>query len=547
MLPLSHNPSNLQVLSDKELGKLAAEVLALQQQDRQHNQLKYYKPVSDTIRRLHYTSAKTIGVGGGNGAGKTDHALAEVVIRCTGVIPDSLEGYPRERLRGPIRARVIVQSLTTTLDLVVLPKLQWWQWSGQPPWGGSKGHWGWVPRHCLIAGDWQKSWNSKTRALRLLYRDPDCQERVLGESIIQFMSYDQEAPDMASGDYHIILHDEPPKKSVWQESVARVMRVDGTLMVSMTWPDSPTAPIDWFFDEVYEKGIPGPVKDPNIEWINIFTTDNPHLDQNAVALRSGQMTDIQRQVRIYGQPIRFSNRIHPLFTDAARHWCLSCGKETILTDSGCATCHTDAVTEYNHVELRKPNPHWPVVFVIDPHPRKPHMMWWVQVLPSDDLYVCHELICPDNPEEVARLVSDYERDTGFSVVYRLIDPNMGASPSSAKHRDLTWQVEFDECGLHCDLASDSDVGRSRINTYLDVDSHTSRPRLMVSPECPVMVKQMKRYIWGEYKLDGDHDIKQRPRAKDDDGPTCLKYVLNYNPCFADLRLAPKIMNRMGMR
>lgn len=546
MLPLSYDPSRLQSLTDKELNKLASEVLTLQQQDRQYNQLKYYKPVSDIIARIHYTDAKTIGIGGGNGAGKTDHALAEVAIRCTGQIPLALKDYPRKRIIGPIKARVVVESLTTTLENVILPKLQWWQWSGQAPWGGSQGHWGWIPRHCLIAGDWQKSWNSKTRTLRVLNRDPDKPERVLGESTIQFMSYDQDPSDFASGDYHVVLHDEPPKEAIWNESVARVMRVGGTLMLSMTWRII-RRPVDWLFDGIYDKGIAGPNKDPNVEWINIFTTDNPHLNQGEVALRASQMSDIQRQVRIYGQPIRFSNRIYPLFTDAARHWCLACGKETIQHDGACAGCKSDAVVEYNHVQVMKANPNWPIVFVIDPHPRKPHMMWWVQVLPTDDLHVIHELIAAENPEEVSRQVLEYESEIGWHSIYRLMDPNMGASPSSAKDRSLTWQTEFDQCGLRCDLADDSGVGMSRVNTYIDVDEKTGRPRLTVSPDCTTMIKQVKRYVWGEYRLEGDHDIKQKPRAKDDDGPTCLKYVLNSSPEFAQLRMAPRIINRMGMR
>ena len=547
MLALSQDTSNLQTLTDYQLEKLASEVLTLQRQDRQFNQLKYYTPVSEIARRIHYTSAKTIGIGGGNGAGKTDHALADVIIRCTGQVPLDMPDYPKERLRGPVKARVIVESLTTTLEGVILPKLQWWQWSGQHPFGGAKGHWGWVPRHCLIAGEWTKSYNTKTRTLRILYRDQINPEIVLGESSIQFMSYDQDSEDMASGDYHIILHDEPPKESVWRESVARVMRVGGTLMVSMTWPDKPTAPIDWFFDEVYEKGLPGPEKDPNIEWVNIFTTDNPHLDQKEVAMRAGQMSEIQRQVRIYGQPIRFSNRIHPLFTDADRHWCLACGTETIASEGSCTKCHTLGVLVYNHVQLMKVNPNWPCVYLLDPHPRKPHMMWWVQVSPADDLHVIHEEILPEAPEEVAHIVRKYESQAGWHLVTRLMDPNMGASPSSAKQRELTWQNEFDSCGLRCDLASDSDVGRSRINTYLDLDAHTNRPRLTVSPDCPVMVKQMKRYVWGEYKMDGDHDVKQKPRAKEDDGPTCLKYLLNSDPCFADLRMPQRVISRMGLR
>lgn len=160
--------------------------------------------------------------------------------------------------------------------------------------------------------------------LRLLYRDPANPDRVVGESTIQFMSYDQDPSDFASGDFHFILHDEPPKLAIWQENRARVMRVDGTLMVAMTWPDDPSISVDWIFDELYEKAQPGVDQDPHIAWFDLYTTDNPNLRQDAVAERASQMGEGERAARIFGQPIRLSNRVHPLFTDTQHWWCFQC-------------------------------------------------------------------------------------------------------------------------------------------------------------------------------------------------------------------------------
>src|SRR2546426_3917092 len=157
MLP-QYSPQELSRLSDEELRRLAAHALALQQHERQANQLRYYQPASEVAGRIHTSLAKTIGLGGGNGAGKTDHALVEGVIRATGQVPESLRAtYPMSKLRGPIAVRVVCESLTTTLYPIILPKLQWWKWSGVDSPGGAKGHWGWIPRHCLVNGEWSKS------------------------------------------------------------------------------------------------------------------------------------------------------------------------------------------------------------------------------------------------------------------------------------------------------------------------------------------------------------------------------------------------------
>jgi hypothetical protein len=487
--------------------------------------------------------AKTIGIGGGNGAGKTDHALVEVVIRATGQVPESLKDiYPRAKLRGPIRGRVICESLTTTLSPIILPKLQWWQWSGIGYPGSDQGHWGWIPKSCLVGGEWSKSWTEKTRLLRLLYRDTDNPERVLGESIIQFMSYDQDPSDFASGDCHIILHDEPPKYDIWRESRARVMRVDGTMLLSMTWPDNPAIPVDWIFDEVYDKARDG----GTIEWINIFTTENPHLNQAAVGQRASEMSEAERSVRIYGQPIRFSNRVHPLFTSEQRWWCPRCGEEVIADDgSKCFKCKYPDIFTFCHVSPISVVREWPVIFALDPHPRKPHMMMWCQIDPSDDVGIIRTADVAGGCEDVRDKVQEIESECGWHSIRRIIDPNMARSPSGST-RDLTWQDEFARVGIDCDLAIDSDPGRARINDYLKPDGRTKRPRIIFDPGCDNAITQMKRYVWDDYRS-MTRDIKQVPKAKYDDYPTMLKYVMNSDPNFRDLRDLGRVYHRFEAR
>ena len=79
------------------------------------------------------------------------------------------------------------ESLTTTLAPIILPKLQWWRWSGVDNAGGKKGTG--VDSQALPhqGGLEQVLEQKKTRMLRLLYRDPDNPDRVVGESTIQFM------------------------------------------------------------------------------------------------------------------------------------------------------------------------------------------------------------------------------------------------------------------------------------------------------------------------------------------------------------------------
>lgn len=525
-------PATLKHLNDEALLKLASQLLEVQSHDRQENQLRYYKAVSPLARQVHTSVCKTLGIGGGNGSSKTDSALAEMVIRATGQIPLSLkDDYPREKLRGPIACRVVCESLTTTLVPIILPKLQYYKWAGVDRPGGQRGHWGWIPKSCLIKGDWQKSWDDRRRILRVLYRNPDKPDRIEGESMIQFMSYDQDPSDFASGDFHFILHDEPPRYDIWRENRARVMRVDGTLMLAMTWPDDPSIPVDWIFDEIYEKAQSG---DKDVQWLTLYTTDNPNLNQDAVGERAKQMSLTERQARIYGAPIRLGNRVHPTFTEATRYWCFGCKEMAIRDDKGeCAQCH-NRVIAFSHVHPCKAETTYPAVFLLDPHPRKPHAMSWVQIDPNDDWQTIHELECDEGPDVVWQKVQAIEQEYGWNQVTRLMDPNMGKSPSDTT-RETTWQDSFAQAGLVCDLADDGEAGRKTIDTMLEPDAHLERPRWTIDPRCTKTIYQMRRYLWDDFKRQAERDQKQRPKDRHSDFPTLYKYLANSQPTFRGLK------------
>lgn len=482
---------------------------------------------------------------------KTESALAEILMCGSGIVPDSLRepdgSIPsaiRDKLIGPRRQRVVVESLTNTLPTIILEKFQWWRWTGLLPVGGDKGHWGWIPRNALINGDWEKSWSAKHRTLRYYYRDPDS-GKVLGESLIQFMSHDNEPTDFASGDFHDIVLDEPPSEPIFKECQARTMRVAGRIILAMTWPDDPSIPVDWIHDKVYDPAQRG---DKGFEWINLYTTDNPHLDQVAIRAQMDDWDDETVRVRIKGESIRFSNRIHPLFTDQDAWWCFRCGKTTSTTDNGtCTKCQSANVIVFNHVTEFDPG-NGPCVWLLDPHPRKPHMYCWVQPNAQDDWYVVAEGLCEGDPTDVVEDCARIESELGIHTGMRLMDPNMGASPSSAK-RERTWQTEFDDVGMLCDLADDSMTGRKGVNTWLKPDKATCAPRLFVHPRCATMIYQMKRYTWSDYKRGtaADRDQKQKPRDKDDDFPTLLKYLANSGITYGLLALGAPVISRRGNR
>ena len=540
-------PVDIATMSNKRLKLLASEVVGLQKADVRENQLLYYEPASPESERAHHSKASLLGLGGGNRSSKTETALVEDIACATGVFPIRLFEPFMEKFRGPIRVRICVESLTTTLYPIILPKLQWWRWSGASEPGGELGHWGWIPKLCLPNGSWESAWRDKLRTLRVICRDPENFDHVLGESEIQFMGYNQDAADYASGSFHIVHMDEPPPFAIWRENQARVIDAGGRIILSMSWKDDPSIPVDWIFDDVYEPGLAGPNKNPDTEWIELDTRKNIHIDQISVRKKMEGWSEETKKVRIYGQPLRFSNRIHPLFTDLETTWCFACSSNCISLNGKCG-CEkqSDDIGTYCHVGEQDIIETWPVVFLLDPHPRKPHMFGWVVVDPNDDYHLLVDGELDGDPADVAAYVGEVEESMKLDVKLRLIDPNMGQSPAGAR-RGITWKDEFDAAGLRCDLADDSDVGRQRINQFLKPDPSTRKPRFTFDPRCQTAILQFKRYVWDDFRRTQERDLKQKPKPKYDDQPTLAKYLFNWLPTFRMLYSGAQIITRPGTR
>ncbi len=544
-------PKQIYNLNKDSLTRVAEEMAAIYAADRKEFALDYYEPASDDVEKVHLSRARVRFCGGGKGSSKTEAALVEGIMMATGIIPSYLrDTYPdydwKAKLRGPTSGRIVCQSILNTLHPIIIPKLRYTSWTGMDAPGGARGHWGWVPKMCLIDGEWDRSWSEKSRLLRLLYRDPDNIDRVIGESRIQFQSYDVDAADQASGELHWVILDEPPTEAIYAENEARTMRVGGWMLLSMSWPDRPEINVDWIFDKVYERGLPGPNKWPDYETFRLRTAKNQFISQEHVELQRKAWSATERLANLEGLPIRFSNRVHDLFTDTPEDWCFSCGERQSVTDGHCNQCGSSDTVNYSHVADFTIGRGWPVIWVLDPHPRKAHMSAYIAVTPNDDWWMVAELECKGDPTEMRIACDEMEAALNLNVVRRLIDPRMAANPSGAV-RDRTWQDEFDAAGLYCEPGDNSDTGRAIIDQYLKPDPHTKRPRILHHSRCTAATFQMKRFMWDEWRSNSDKAQKQKVKEKYDDYPACWRYLANAQPTFQSLQYGGRIIRAGGVR
>lgn len=522
----------------EDLLKDTSELTSLWETRRKENAILFYEPAQPKAREFHASTKKEILISGGNRSSKTDTALAELVIQATGIVPYSLQGtYPPSKLtRRPIRARVLLVSFTDTMETVIKPKLQWWKWNGPGVPGSDRGHWGWIPRECLAGVDWSKAYSEKYRTLTL----------ADGGSI-QFNSYDQEPEQLAGGSFHLTLFDELPPKSHYTECKLRLLDTGGQLMVSMT-PPTQTSGISaaWVYDTLYEPGMAG---HPDIAAFEFFTEHNRILGKEEVQWIAAGLTEEERQVRLYGRFLHLSGLIHPLFTTTTRQWCQTCDRPVASMGGGhCPACGQESLMPFCHVIDPYEWPRrWPVVFVIDPHPRKPCAVTWTAVDENDHWLQVGELSPSGTTEDMTQAIFAYETAHDLHPALRLMDPNAAECANDKIERGWTMRREFDRAGLRCDKAIDSfQIGIHRFNEALRPDPLTERPRWQVFATCEQTIASLRRYTWDEWTRNEDlKSPKPRPRDKYKDFPDTCRYLACHQPTFRTLHRGFEVIRYRG--
>ena len=514
---------------DEMLAQIASEVL----RDQQENALASYQMVNPMTEPLHRSTAREACAVGGNRSGKTESALVELAIATTGRIPESLKAwYPREKVRPPIRALVMCNSLIDTLPMLH-QKLQWHYWSGPGSPEDGRGHWGWLPRWNLQGGSWEKAYSEKYRTLRVKV---DGMHRY---STVSFGSFDQEPASIAGKSYHLIINDEFPPAELYREERMRTLDVQGRILTAFTPPDESgtnRGDVSWFHDQVYERGLEGLGKDPDIDTVILWTDKNRILSPADVQQIVKGYTEDQLQARLYGKFLHLSGVVYPLFTQHPAAWCFRCQKRCFPAPA-CPACGGDDLEPFCHVVSPWEVPKgWPVVFVIDPHPRKPDACGWFTMTPSDDVIMTGELEAVGDAGDVTQQIFQWEHAHRVSPVLRLMDPNIATETNDRLERGWTLRMAYDRAGLRCDLANDSvPVGIQNVGALLKPDPLTRRPRFTTFATNRKFIYGMTHWAYDEWQRNaGDKEPKEIVRDRWKDWPDLIRYLANSCPDYRAL-------------
>lgn len=345
-----------------------------------------------------------------------------------------------------------------------------------------------------------------------------------------------------SGHFDGVLIDEVCPREVWigikRGLVTGRSRGWGKAIIAAT-PDK--AEFGWVYDELYSvahnKGGP----DRGI-WATEFSIyDNPGNTAEAIESLASGLLEEEREAIIYGHFRHLTGRVFKNFDESNNVVSWDC----LVDTDGFATS-------------------WPIVLVVDPATRRPWFMTWFALDPEGGLHVVREWPTTDFEKmrdcsldfhDYAKVIAEVE--AGFPVktkddmlhagkdrvLWRLMDPNYGATPSTTKrgepfHRALEeWGYYFD-----CDIIDDISKGHHEVRGALKLPDPTkplgplNMPRLMVHATKDYPIRNIRwafgHYIHDDYK-DTGRAVKETPRDIGKDAMDTVRYCIMKPIWFVD--------------
>jgi phage terminase large subunit-like protein len=264
--------SNPRLREDREAQQLLAKLTELVES----NPLATFEPHSEPQSTFITSRTRVVAAFAGNQFGKstvlTVCALREVLPE--ELLPPWLAAT--RRYRPPTHGWIMVPSEDKIYD------------SFQPAFEE------WCPKQGFQKGSWGRAFNGTRLQLTMSTG-----------STITFKTYKQDPSTLGGARLHWIGYDEPPPKKHREEGRMRLVRYGGHEMFAMTPLDANT--------QYVRKAIWKQREHPDITVVRGSIHDNPTLDKETVAATLGDLSDIWRQAREFGDFVDLGGQIYPEF------------------------------------------------------------------------------------------------------------------------------------------------------------------------------------------------------------------------------------------
>jgi len=423
--------------------------------------------------KFHLSDKKVRIVFGGNRSGKSILGLMELLL-CA-----CFKTHPFRKTANPKKGRYRIYSPDfSIIEKLYIPLIKEW-----------------IPRECLSAtgenkGEaWEKSYDSRNHILKLK-----------GNTMIDFMSYDQDTSKSESVELDGVWGDEEMPEEVYSAVAARLISRNGKFWLTVT----PLYGISWamkFLDTL----------EPHEEIYNFNIYDNPYISEQAIKEFESSIPEHEKEARIHGRFLELQGLVYK-----------------------------ELRTDVHLLGSDNPEVHCPVIFTMDPHPRKPTVMTWAYVTPKDDLVFFDELEMAGTARDVVHAIRAKESSHSARTMLRLIDPAAKAQGSNFVFETDTLK-EFEHEGMSFSLADNSEAGYNVVKEMLTYNQSLpmgamNRPRMFFTKDCPKTWYGMTHLMWDEWTFKRSlRDEKERIKDYKKDFPDCVRYTAAGRPTYRSFK------------
>lgn len=307
---------------------------------------------------------------------------------------------------------------------------------------------------------------------------------------IDIMTYDQDPKEFEAATLGMIWFDEPPPKSIYKASIARLRR-GGLIFITAT----PLAGSEWMYDEI----LANPNNEQGLRTFVEATMEDAcrqhgirgHLEHEHIQQIISQYDEDEKQARVYGKFQHLTGLIFKQFSPNIH------------------------VIPPFQVDPRN----YAVYHYLDPHPRTPDAGGWYAVDRRGNKFVVDELwIKPRNgTEELAQYIK--EKNDHYRVVRMACDPSAFIEDQHAQlslaNRLLSFDLSYEEATKQR-AAADRRLGDA-LNYSKIGDEFLKAPEIFIFSTCVRHIWELNHYRWDEWtgRSADKHGPKSKPLDKDD--------------------------------
>ena len=329
-------------------------------------------------------------------------------------------------------------------------------------------------------------------------------------STVDFLTSEQDDMAFEGADWDFFWGDEPQRKRKFEAIKRGLVDRSGIGVITFTPLIEP-----WMKEDLVDKA-----DGKKIDIITAIMRDNLYdikgkaiLNETAIQDFEDSLSEDVKETRVYGKFFHLRGMVYTEFS------------------------------EIHQVEFKYQYPD-PVISILDPHDRQPHHVIWAFVDRQDDIFVHNELSIHCTVQELAGLIRKIEKDNGYRMRRRLIDPNFGRKPLIITGRNMIEEMARSGCPGWTEGDDPKDEGRLKVKEYLHYNlkqpiSFTNKPKLFFNKfNVKKTIHSMQNHQYEEWigKIAGERDPKEKPKDKDTHGADCVRYLCMSNPTFGKMEV-----------